>query len=122
MSSDEKPPPQLPRMPWYPSSFFASVRTWPPIARFVYRELLDISWDAGGLPANPEELRGMVGVTPSEWARAWRYLESKFKPGPDGLLRNPRLERHRSEALELHERRHRSAKDAAAARWRSREP
>lgn len=116
--SDEKRPPQLPRMPWYPSSFAASTRTWPLIARGVYHELLDISWDAGGLPAEAKQLQAMIGATSQEWAKAWPLVEPKFPICDDGMRRNPRLEEHRAEAIELHRKRHQSAKDAAAAKWR----
>lgn len=115
--SDEKRPPQLPRMPWYPSSFAASTRTWPLIARAVYRELLDVSWDAGGLPADPKHLQAMVGASPQEWCKAWPFIEPKLPIGEDGMRRNPRLEEHRVEAIELHRKRHHSAKEAAASRW-----
>ena len=112
-------PISMPRMPWYPSSFAASTRTWPFIARAVYRELLDIEWDAGGLPSAPHELRSMLNVSAAEWRKAWPLVAPKFELCEDGLLRNRRLEQHRAEAVRLHEQRHRSAKAAAAARWRA---
>lgn len=120
MSASESQRPQMPRMPWYPSSFFATTRTWPLIARAIYRELLDISWDAGGLPPDPKTLQSMIGATASEWSRAWPLVAPKFSPGPDGLLRNDRLEKHRTEAIELHKMSHLKAKDAAVKRWRVR--
>lgn len=106
-------PSQMPRMPWYPSSFYASTRTWPFIARAVYRELLDVQWDAGGLPADPEALRTMVGVTQAKWRVAWPLVKQKFELDQDGQLRNQRLEEHRAYALKLTERR----RDAANKRW-----
>lgn len=53
-------PARMPRMPWYPSSFYASTRSWPLIARAIYRELLDTQWDSGGLPNDPGALRAML--------------------------------------------------------------
>ena len=77
----------MPRMPWYPSSFFDSTRTWPFVARAIYRELLDISWDAGCLPADPEELRKMLGVAVSDWQKAWPLVSPKFRADNDGPQR-----------------------------------
>ena len=109
MSKDSTPP-QLHRMPWYPSSFYATTRTWPFIARAIYRELLDVQWDAGGLPAAQDALRALVGVTAKEWRTAWSFIRPKFQLSDDGLLRNARLEAHRADALMLHAKR----KDGAA--------
>ena len=105
--------PQMPRMPWYPSAFYATTRPWPFIARAVYRELLDIQWDAGALPDDPDALRNMIGVTPKEWRVAWPIVGPKFQAGDDGMLRNARLEAHRLVALQLSDKR----RDAANARW-----
>lgn len=115
MDSTKKP--QMPRMPWYPSAFYATTRTWPFIARAVYRELLDIQWDAGGLPADPDVLRNMLGVSAKDWRAAWPYVGPKFQPGEDGLLRNPRLEQHRERAAELQEHRRRGAQATNQKRW-----
>jgi hypothetical protein len=100
-------------MPWYPSNFYASTRTWPFIARAVYRELLDIEWDSGPLPNDPEALRSMLNVKPADWRTAWRYVNPKFELGEDGRLRNARLEVHRAKALALIEKR----RSAANQRW-----
>lgn len=105
--------PQMPRMPWYPSSFYASTRTWPFLTRAIYRELLDTQWDAGGLPSDQETLRTMLGVTAEQWRAAWPLIQPKFELGSDGLLRNRRLELHRETALELSGKR----RGAANKRW-----
>ena len=102
-------------MPWYPSSFYASTRTWPFVARAIYRELLDASWDAGGLPTDHEALRAMIGVTVAEWRSAWPLVQPKFGIGDDGLFRNPRREAHRERAQELSEK----CSGAANKRWRT---
>ena len=99
MTSTSKRP--LPRMPWYPSSFYASTRTWPFMARAAYRELLDISWDCDGIPAAPERLRNLLGISDVDWGEIWELVGPKFQPGADGLLRNRRLEEHRADAIEL---------------------
>lgn len=109
--------PQMPRMPWYPRDFSSSTRYWPLLARAVYRELLDASWDIGGLPADPEILRRIVGATADEWDAAWDLIATKFEMGSDGKLRNPRLEEHRQKAFDLWERRSANAQKTNAKRW-----
>jgi len=94
-------PPNLFMMPWFPRDFLAATRGWPLIARAIYRELLDAQWDQGGLPTDPAELRALVGATPAEWRAGWPRVKSKFVEGPDGLLRNLRLEEHRRKAIQI---------------------
>lgn len=87
-------------LPWFTRDFMSATRGWSVTARGVYRELLDASWDMGGLPADPAQLRQLIGATPTEW-RAWKQVEAKFPIGDDGLRRNPRLEQHREKALNI---------------------
>lgn len=114
---DSTLPPQMAMMPWYPADFMASTRTWPLIARAVYRELLDAQWSAGGIPDDEGQLRAMLGATPKDWRLAWSYARPKFKPGDDGLLRNARLEQHRCKALELYKSRRKGAAKTNSKRW-----
>ena len=109
--------PQMPRMPWYPSSFAGATRGWPLVARGAYRELLDAQWDMASLPADPRELRTIAAATPGEWRTAWPFVEPKFPIGPDGLRRNARLEAHRAKALELHEAKRAAGVAGAQKRW-----
>jgi uncharacterized protein YdaU (DUF1376 family) len=95
-------------LPGYPGSFMSATRGWSVTARGIYRELLDCQWEMAGLPADASELRRLISATPAEW-KAWPVVEVKFPVCPDGLRRNPTLERHRQRALE------RSQKAAAAA-------
>ena len=113
--------PAFPRLPWYPRDFSSSTRTWPLLARAVYRELLDAQWDIGGsdvgtLPDDEEELRQLVRATPSEWRAAWRFVECKF-PRVEGGRRNPRLEAHRQVAINEYQAR-RKGTDMTNARRR----
>jgi len=93
--------PNLHMMPWFPRDFLAATRGWPLIARAIYRELLDCQWEQGGLPADPRELRDLVGATPAEWRAGWPRVAPKFSKGADGLLRNGRLEQHREKAVSI---------------------
>ncbi len=109
--------PQMARLPWYPRDFSSSTRDWPLLARAVYRELLDASWDIGGLPADLEILRRIVGATPSEWDAAWPLVAAKFEADADGKLRNARLEIHRANAIDLWKRRSAGARKTNEKRW-----
>ena len=109
--------PQMARLPWFPRDFASSTQGWPLIARAVYRELLDASWDIGGLPGDPEILYRIVGATPAEWDAAWPLVATKFEAGADGKLRNARLEDHRTKAIELARRRSAGARKTNEKRW-----
>ena len=109
--------PQMARMPWFPRDFASATRSWPLPARAVYRELLDVSWDIGGLPSDPEILCRLVGATPAEWDAAWPLVSAKFEMGEDGKLRNARLETHRAKAFELWRRQSAGARATNSKRW-----
>lgn len=96
---------RLPYMPWFPRDFLSATRGWPVTAKGVYRELLDASWDCGGgLPADTDTLRRMIGATAAEWRTAWPLVEPKLPiTDGDGLRRNARLEYHRAKAMGLSE-------------------
>lgn len=110
----------LPMMPWYPRDFLSSTRTWPFVARAIYRELLDLQWDAGSLPADQKALRLIVGCTAAQWREAWPLIERKLPVCKDSQRRNPKLESHRAESLDRHEKNRDRARKAAAASWRAR--
>lgn len=117
MSERNEARPQMARMPWFPRDHASSTRGWPLVARAIYRELLDASWDMGPLPSDPEILRGIAGAAPDEWAAGWTLVSRKWIRGDDGLLRNLRLEEHRAQALDLHARRSRGAAKTNAKRY-----
>jgi uncharacterized protein YdaU (DUF1376 family) len=111
--------PNLFMMPWFPRDFMAATRGWPLVSRAIYRELLDAQWEQGGLPADTAILRVISGATPSEWRTGWPHVSPKFTKGPDGLLRNPRLEVHRIKAVALHKQRSKGAETTNNKRWGS---
>lgn len=95
--------PQFAKLPWYPRDFSSATRLWPLVARGVYRELLDLQWDVGGmepgtLPEDDQELRLLVRASLAEWRIAWPLVEPKF-PKVEGGRRNQRLEEHRQAAV-----------------------
>lgn len=116
--------PRFYRMPWIPRDFASSTRTWPLVARAVYRELLDAQWDIGGmsigtLPDDADELRLLARATPTEWRIAWKYVEPKF-PLVESGRRNARLEEHRANSNKQHAARALGAAKTNAKRWGNR--
>ena len=79
----------------------------------AYMRLLMRAWLRGGIPADPGRRRRILKVSATREASLWEVLESKWEPGPDGLLVNPRQERERAEALAKSE----QARRAAEKRW-----
>ena len=104
-------------MPWFPRDFRSATLTWPPLARLLYRELLDAQWDSGGLPDHAGQLREIARLSLREWRSAWRWVEPKFPVSADGLRRNERLEQHRAHSLKLRAFNSERASAAARARW-----
>lgn len=116
--------PNFYRMPWIPRDFASSTRTWPLVARAVYRELLDAQWDIGGvnigtLPDDADELRLLARATPTEWRIAWKYIEPKFPP-VEGGRRNAKLEEHRAYSNKQRAARAKGAAKTNAMRWGNR--
>jgi hypothetical protein len=55
--------PRLAWYPWFTGDWLAQTRGWCVTARGVARELLDVQWDRGCLPADPEELRTLISAS-----------------------------------------------------------
>jgi uncharacterized protein YdaU (DUF1376 family) len=116
--------PQFPWLKWFPRDFASATRTWPLVARAVYRELLDAQWDIGGcepgiLPDEPDQLRQLARATEAEWAGAWRFVARKF-PRVKGGRQNPRLEEHRQAAVLEFEKKSNAGKLGNLKRWGNR--
>lgn len=103
---DRQPP--TPKLPYYPrfvqdwasSPKVRAMRTF--AERGLYSELLDLQWQEGSLPAEPEACHEALGVgTSDEFGAAWARVERCFPIGKDGRRRNPRLEFERAKALRL---------------------
>ena len=115
-------------MPWFPRDFASSTRGWPLVAKGAYRELLDVQWDMGSLPAEPRHLRRICGASESEWRRVWPLLGPKLPIAQDSdgnpteFRLNLKLELHRADSVSLYEKRKKSSQLANAARWQSDPP
>jgi hypothetical protein len=70
-----------------------------------------------GLPADPAELRALLGATTAEWRASWPLCEREFPIDPDGLRRNPELEKDRARSLALRERNRAGANKTNTKRW-----
>jgi uncharacterized protein YdaU (DUF1376 family) len=113
--------PRLAWYPWFTGDWLAQTRGWCVTARGVARELLDVQWDRGCLPADPEELRTLISASRREWEIAWPVIESLFPAGPAGR-QNRALEEEREKAMALVAARKRAAAAGHAARWGNRGP
>lgn len=94
----------LAMMPWFPRDFRSATQHWPPEARAVYRELLDLQWDIGYVPDDPKTIRKTCGFS-LKWWRVWEpFWDEKFIV-KDGKRINPTLEKHRVKSMILREKR-----------------
>lgn len=76
----------------YTDDFIAGTADMAPEEVGAYIRLLCYQWNRGSIPVEPERQQRLAGGCVSVAVR------SKFPPGPDGLLRNERLERVRASA------------------------
>jgi uncharacterized protein YdaU (DUF1376 family) len=105
----------LPMLPWFPRDFLAATRGWSVTQKGLYRELLDLQWELGYLPADPSELQRLIQASDDEWHAAWPKCASKFAPTAGGI-QNARLEAIRSESLRLRAKRVAAAERTNAER------
>jgi len=86
-----------PAYQWYVKDYLSSMdcRRMTYEEKGVYRELLDISWDADPqcfLPNNPAELADFLGISQKKFQKIWEKLRKKFAVTEDGeKLFNERL-------------------------------
>jgi hypothetical protein len=77
---------------WYPRDFLASskVRRMSITARGVYRELLDLQWEDGGVPLTDPEARAIINATIKEWEQFSPYFSECFPNGKNSKLAEQR--------------------------------
>jgi len=63
----------------------------------MYRHLLDLAWENEGIPSDTDEIRGILKLSPQEFARAWKKIAKCFEVHPQDATRlvNARQERER---------------------------
>jgi uncharacterized protein YdaU (DUF1376 family) len=113
----------LPIIPWYRRDWLASKAraVMTPLARGIYRELLDAHWgeEDCSLPPDDAILAGLAGVTLKVWLKV-RAEVIPFLPSlSNGRLRNPRTYFEWSKARGFREIARERAKKGAAAKWSS---
>ena len=91
-----------PEMPWFPFwvdrwLLSRSVRLMTYEQRGIYLELLCMAWRDGSLPADIEDLAGLLGIDADRMEAAWRRIGRMFKPREDGHLINEWQEEIRAE-------------------------
>lgn len=90
----------LPMMPLFPGDWIMATRRMSLAERGAYFDLLCYQWEAGLLPAKPEQLARMLGVAADEFAVVWAGIKDKFTEVGGGL-QNARLEEHRTKSLRI---------------------
>ena len=104
---------RAPAFPLYADDFFAGSMEMSQAEVGAYIRLLCHQWNRGSIPVEPEKQQRLAGGPVSV------DVLSKFPAGPDGLLRNERLERERVNKQEYHE--HQRLKGIASGEARRRE-
>lgn len=99
-----------PYFPLYADDFLAGTMDLGPEEVGAYIRLLCHQWNRGALPADGAKLKRLAGGSVSA------DLLAKFQAGADGLLRNARLEKVRTEMLAFRELQSRKGKASAEAR------
>lgn len=86
-----------PAFQFYAADFIASTTGMTPAQVGAYVRLLCYQWEHGSVPEDRQAIRNITQATPHQSDQIFRSLAAKFQRGPDGRLRNPRLERVRAE-------------------------
>ena len=104
--------------PWYPADWRASeeVLSMTMEAQGIYRNLLDMCWTDGSLPADERTLRRLALAEPDEWERSWCYVRHMFTEGEDGRLHHAKVDERRPELMAWHDQRREAAKRSARTR------
>jgi uncharacterized protein YdaU (DUF1376 family) len=113
---------RYPWYPWYVRDYRSSDRVLAltPLQRGIYRELLDVAWMKGWIPANDIiELARAARVPVSMMQRNWPAIRQLFEPLPglDGeRLTSERLERERAQVDKRRAQAAEAGRRSAAAR------
>lgn len=85
-------------------------------ARGMLLALQDWQWEAGSLPADPEDCRAILRATEREWADFGRFLDHFFPLCEDGVRRNEQVTTALTEVATRVERSRMAGKASAEAR------
>jgi uncharacterized protein YdaU (DUF1376 family) len=84
----------------------------------LYIRLLCHQWIAGSIPSEPSRASALAHTTAEAFERLWPVVAPKFRAGPDGRLRNARLEAAREAQRQWREGQRAAGKAGAEKRWR----
>ena len=92
-------------------------------ARGAYITLLAYQWDKGGVPVdNKPIMKRILSCSTHDLNSALETIRIHFKKGTDGLWRNQRLERVRSDLNSYRDERSRAGRAGAERRWKVGDP
>jgi hypothetical protein len=121
-NSDGTPEPEANglEMPWY-KCWWKDEKVisngWPLSAKGLFHELICLQWRSGSLPADPKQIRKLVGVKPALWREAWVFVAPHFPRGDDGRRRNARQDQELKAALHKVEILRRNGSLGGQKRW-----
>lgn len=103
---------------WYPGDWASDglVRTLSFEERGLYREMLDVQWTDGDLPADDARCARAFGLPVDEFTRIFAAFAEKFEADGDRRW-DRRMRREQDSYSEYRERRTAAGKRGAASRW-----
>lgn len=105
-----------PAFQFYPDDFLGGVADMTQAEVGAYILLLCQQWNRGSIPVEPGRQQMIAKGAVSD------HVRSKFKPGPDGLLRNERLEIERKKYADFREMQRQKGILSAQSRASARQP
>lgn len=106
---------------WFGPDFRGSLKvqamTW--AEQGMYRHLLDLAWENGGIPSDLEDVRSILRLSPEEFAAAWKRIGRCFVAHPDDpdRLINERQEKERGIRESIRQERAEAGARGNSARW-----
>lgn len=112
---------KTPWMPWYYKDYKADpyvlamgLGTVGKLQDLAYRRMLEIQWELGSLPDNPNHIAKLIGYTEEEFKKVWTFpLTQCWRSSGSGRLINKRAAHLRVHARKRSE----QSRDAADKRW-----
>lgn len=100
-------PDELPYMRLWVGDLLADPAVWEMDSEEfgVYMKLLCIAWRKGSIPAAAKARAKIVRLSLPKFEAAWESMADKWISDGNGGLVNPRQERERTEAVDLHQKR-----------------
>jgi uncharacterized protein YdaU (DUF1376 family) len=114
----------LPWHKWFHSNWLASLTRLSAHldGRGLYRDLLDVYYQEGGIPEDRDQLIQIAATTPEEFDKAWPQIQHKFEPDParPGWLVNAKAEEVLAKSIKTSEKQSICAKRGWVKRRRRR--